>query len=152
MEDFVSQEFIFFIFFRDNPESDIYGANLYNRSLKKRLQARPMPILKQKARQNIGPHVGALADDSDDDILEVRGFDETPEVYAENCESILVCTGVYHSSHDYVTYGSGARTRVSNHNHRDFVLDPLLTEPKYVAQNVLDAVKLVFKQEDFRGS
>ena len=102
--------------------------------------------MKQKARQNLGPYVGALADDSDDDILEVRTFDETPEVYAEKCESILVCTGVYHNSNDYVSYGG--RTRVSNHNHRDFVLDPQLTEPNYVAKNVLEAVKLVFKKEN----
>ena len=73
----------------------------------------------------------------------------TPEIFSECCESILVCTGVYHSSNDYVSYG---QTRVSNHNHRDFVLDPYLTEPKYISQNVLDAVKLVFQKENYRGS
>ena len=137
--------FLLFHCFSDNPESDIYGANLYKRSLKKRLQARKSavkPLVKQKARQPGGSVVTALADDSDDDIVDM----EIPEVYAERCESILVCTGVYHTSHDYVSYG---RSRVSNHNHRDFVLDPLLTEPDYIAPNVLDAVKLVFQKEKY---
>jgi hypothetical protein len=37
--------------------------------------------------------------------------------------------------------------RPSNHNHRDFVLDPELKRPTYVVQNVLEAVKLVFEKE-----
>ena len=139
----------FSVRFRDNPESDIYGANLYHRSLQKRLQVRKSavkPLVKQKAaRQPMGAVVNALADDSDDDILEM----EIPEVYAERCESILVCTGVYHSAHDYVSYG---KKRVSNHNHRDFVLDPLLTEPNYISPHVLDAVKLVFQKENYSPS
>lgn len=93
----------------------------------------------------MGAFVSAVADDSDDDIV----CTEIPEVYAERCESILVCTGVYHSAHDYVTFG---RTRTSNHNHRDFVLDPYLTEPNHIVQNIYEAVKLVFQKENYSGS
>lgn len=82
--------------------------------------------------------------DSDFDVESAMENSGVNEVYAQSCQSILVCTGVYSSSRDYVSYG---RTQTSNHNHRDFVLDPFLTQPNFVTQNVLDAVKSVFQRE-----
>ncbi|KAH3881128.1 hypothetical protein DPMN_005051 [Dreissena polymorpha] len=121
----------------DNPESDIYGANLYNKYLEKRVQQR----VKKPVHQVVGSHAPEYDSDSE---FESDLPDELSGVYAKSCQSILVCTGVYCSSRDYVTYG---RPRSSNHNHRDFVLDPVLTQPMYVTQNVYEAVKLVFEKE-----
>jgi len=84
------------------------------------------------------------SDFDNDSSMETATIEGINEMYAESCQSILVCTGVYCSSRDYVTYG---RAQSSSHNHRDFVLDPYLTQPKYVTQNVHEAVKLVFQKE-----
>ncbi|XP_052778307.1 haloacid dehalogenase-like hydrolase domain-containing 5 isoform X2 [Mya arenaria] len=125
----------------DNPESDIYGANLYNKYLQKRVHRVKKPI-----QQIIGSQAIEL-DDSDSEF-ESDIPAELSGMYADMCKSILVCTGIYCSSRDYVTYG---RPRTSNHNHRDFVLDPVLTQPRYVTQNVFEAVKLVFEKERVAG-
>ena len=135
----------FIIVFRDNPESDIYGANLYDRYLQKHLASRK--VVKKAVAQNIGSQVVEEVDSEselDIDFDEVKRYRDTA-MFAQSCQSILVCTGVYSSSRDYVSYG---RARLSNHNHRDFVLDPQLTQPRFVTQNVLEAVKLVFEKED----
>lgn len=133
--------------FSDNPESDIYGANLYDKYLKKRV-IHSYVDLKQKKKQSVGlPSLEYDDSDSDFDVesaVEGGGIAGLTEMYAQSCQSILVCTGVYCSSRDYVTYG---RAQASSHNHRDFVLDPYLTQPKFVTQNVFEAVKLVFQKE-----
>ncbi len=66
----VIQYFIFSIFFRDNPEVDIVGANVYNALLQK-------PKLSNDSFTNCGllAHPRLLS--------------------AKSCESILVCTGIY---------------------------------------------------------
>ena len=136
---------IFYTFYRDNPETDIYGANLYNRYLKKRsLQQR-----NKRTKQKLSTASGTSSDiDSDDEELSssvnMMEDEDLDSNNAQSCQSILVCTGVYCSSRDYVRYDA---KRPSNHNHRDFVLDPELKRPTYVVQNVLEAVKLVFEKE-----
>lgn len=65
---------------------------------------------------------------------------------ASSCESILVCTGVFNTATDFVTFASN---RMSTHNHRDFVIDPTLTTPGHVVPDVLEAVKLVFEKEEY---
>ncbi|KAL3852574.1 hypothetical protein ACJMK2_016195 [Sinanodonta woodiana] len=132
----------------DNPGSDIYGANLYDRYLKKKARSLGKTV-KQKALQSSGlsmTEVESLEIDVTMPVAE-ESNEEVEENYAQSCESILVCTGVYCSSRDYVTYGTKC---ASNHNHRDFVLDPELTQPKYVVPNVLEAVNLVFDKEKFK--
>lgn len=130
--------------FRDNPETDIYGANLYDRYLQKRNYQ-----LRTKSKKRVSAGVVASDIDSDDEesISSVVNTVEggiADSNYAMSCQSILVCTGVYCSSRDYVTYDN---KRPSNHNHRDFILDPQLKQPTYVVQNVHEAVKLVFQKE-----
>ena len=129
-------------FNRDNPETDIYGANLYDRYLQRRA------FQQRSKRLKVSTGSGADIDSDDEDnvgavvnMMEDTGINEN---CAMNCKSILVCTGVYCSSRDYVTYDNA---RPSNHNHRDFVMDPQLKQPDFVVQNVLEAVKLVFKKE-----
>ncbi|XP_045165956.1 haloacid dehalogenase-like hydrolase domain-containing 5 [Mercenaria mercenaria] len=132
----------------DNPESDIYGANLYDKYLQKRVIHTNVNVIKRTQQQTAGSQIIDVDEtDTDSDLDSERTSalkDNSAEVYAKSCQSILVCTGVYCSSRDYVTYG---RARSSNHNHRDFVLDPVLTQPKFVTQNVHEAVKLVFQKE-----
>lgn len=132
-------------YFSDNPETDIYGANLYDRYLQKRNYQ-----LRTKSKKRVSAGVIATSDIESDDEESVSSVvntiegDKSESNYAMSCQSILVCTGVYCSSRDYVTYDN---KRPSNHNHRDFVLDPQLKQPNYVVQNVHEAVKLVFQKE-----
>ena len=86
------------------------------------------------------------SDDCDDDDIG-EAFINGDENFADKCESILVCTGVYCTDRDFVTFGG---KKPSNHNHRDFVIDPELKKPKHVSQNILDAVKMVFEKEGFQ--
>ncbi|KAL4227160.1 Haloacid dehalogenase-like hydrolase domain-containing 5 [Mactra antiquata] len=128
----------------DNPESDIYGANLYNKYLQRRVIHKNVNFIKRtNIQQSAGSQIIDMEDSDADSDFDMSKDDS--EVYAQSCQSILVCTGVYCSSRDYVTYG---QRRASNHNHRDFVLDPVLTEPKYVTQNIHEAVKMVFEKEN----
>ena len=102
--------------------------------------------MKVSAGSGVSSDIESDDDDDDDGISSVVNTmeDEPVNNSAMTCKSILVCTGVYCSSRDYVTYDA---SRPSNHNHRDFVLDPQLKQPDYVVQNVHEAVKLVFKKE-----
>ncbi|CAC5402945.1 Haloacid dehalogenase-like hydrolase domain-containing 5 [Mytilus coruscus] len=129
----------------DNPETDIYGANLYNRYL----QNRAFQLRSKRKKRVVAGNSSSLDVDSDDDelissVVNTIEDEELESNYALNCHSILVCTGVYCSSRDYVTYDN---KKPSNHNHRDFVLDPHLKQPNYVVQNVHEAVQLVFQKE-----
>ena len=137
---------------RDNPESDIYGANLYDRYLQRRVAQNVKTVHKRRQVQTVGARVIDV-EDTDSDLeteqADIQRLEEASMVFAQSCQSILVCTGVYCSSRDYVTYG---RQQISNHNHRDFVLDPLLTQPRYVTQNVHEAVKLVFQKENVNST
>ncbi|XP_067684516.1 haloacid dehalogenase-like hydrolase domain-containing 5 [Haliotis asinina] len=141
----------------DNPETDIYGANLYNRYLRKRLKSKQKrlsakAVVKQAVAHASGQQVSDMDDDDDDSSEELEMLESQSEGeefvdnFAKSCESILVCTGVYCSERDFVTYGG---KRPSNHNHRDFVIDPDLKRPCHVTQNVLEAVQLVFEKEQF---
>lgn len=105
------------------------------------------------------PHLSSLTtvttateeEEDSDEEAELRlqqeffpGTDSQTEEFAEHCESILVCTGVFSSDCDYVTIRG---TRPSNHNHRDFVIDHELKQPKFVTHNVLEAVELAIERE-----
>lgn len=83
-------------------------------------------------------------DESMEDLMSSMADDNI--IITDKSVSILVCTGVYTTDSDFVTYGG---KEISNHNHRDFVLDNQLKQPTYVTQNVLEAVKLVFELEKF---
>lgn len=139
----------------DNPETDIYGGNLYNRYLQSQsAKQRGQEKLVQQIASTINPGVRDEATSGFDDTIET---DESMEelmssmaddniIITDKSVSILVCTGVYTTDSDFVTYGG---KEISNHNHRDFVLDNQLKQPTYVTQNVLEAVKLVFELEKF---
>ncbi|KFQ37662.1 Cat eye syndrome critical region protein 5, partial [Mesitornis unicolor] len=66
-----------------------------------------------------------------------------------NCESILVCTGVYRHNADVPSKMKGCTPETVFHGHRDFCFDPSLVEASNIVQDVNDAVQLVFKKENW---
>uniref|UniRef100_A0A8B9GN50 Haloacid dehalogenase like hydrolase domain containing 5 n=1 Tax=Amazona collaria TaxID=241587 RepID=A0A8B9GN50_9PSIT len=105
---------------RDNPMSDVYGANLYNNYLK-------------SAHQN---QVQA-------------GVKRSLQTAMESCESILVCTGVYRHNADVPSKTKECTMESVFHGHRDFCFDPSLVEASHIVQDVNDAVQLAFKKENW---
>ncbi|XP_067856059.1 haloacid dehalogenase-like hydrolase domain-containing 5 isoform X3 [Heptranchias perlo] len=124
---------------RDNPMTDIYGANLYNRYIQ---SAHKLPVPAKVAAggmlegqeevPGIGPvHEGKLAGSA-----------------IESCKSILVCTGVYSRHEQLPCDPSVSVTETVFHGHRDFHFDPSLVEPSFEVQDVNEAVDLVFREEN----
>ncbi|KFQ88967.1 Cat eye syndrome critical region protein 5, partial [Phoenicopterus ruber ruber] len=66
-----------------------------------------------------------------------------------NCESILVCTGVYRHNADVPSNTEECTTETVFHGHRDFCFDPSLVEASYIVQDVNDAVQLAFEKENW---
>ncbi|KAM7177791.1 haloacid dehalogenase-like hydrolase domain-containing 5 [Macrochelys suwanniensis] len=120
----------------DNPMSDIYGANVYNHYLKAACQARAQAEVKS---------VGVV-DPQSEDHSELR---KDWYVLLESCKSILVCTGVYNPHEDVPADLHKSVMETVFHGHRDFRFDPSLVEASYVVQDVNEAVKLVFEQENW---
>lgn len=113
----------------DNPDVDVYGANLYNRHLQEGLASTggKLVSVQQKA-------MGRL---SGQEVDVTSCVVETSPV---ECKSVLVCTGVYDGH---------PTTRMLNHNHRDFVADPALKVPAITVDNALVAVQEIFCRESF---
>ncbi|GFO06312.1 cat eye syndrome critical region protein 5 [Plakobranchus ocellatus] len=141
----------------DNPETDIYGGNLYNRYL----QRRRLITAGDKTRRVklASPDAEFLDEDGEDDLSDLEDSllfqrdsganvriiqsleeDTSGVEKAHTCESILVCTGVFKET---------TNIRVSTHNHRDFVIDPSLTTPTHLVSDVYEAVKKVFQKENY---
>ena len=128
---------------RDNPETDIYGANLFNRYLCKKKDAKSV-AQKKRVNRRQGQEVSEDAagncgnekpDGVNDDMC-------NGAIWSEQCESILVCTGVYnHGDRDV------EKPALLDHNHRDFIMDPALKRPNTTVGNVLEAVQSVFRKE-----
>ena len=114
---------------QDNPDTDIYGANVYNRYLQNRTLSQSMTSDRNLC--DVAKAVELLVDDAE------RYYS------AESLQSILVCTGVYNRE----TYDE---TSDRNHAPRDVIVDPELKLPKHTCEHVLDAVKLIFQIEQFQ--
>ncbi|XP_077386233.1 haloacid dehalogenase-like hydrolase domain-containing 5 isoform X2 [Festucalex cinctus] len=106
----------------DNPMTDVYGANLYNRYL---------------AQQ----HRGDAPAGTPGQETASQTADETTSA-AASCRSVLVCTGVYKPA--------PARARddhvVFLHSHRDMSAEAGLLEPAFVLDDVEAAVDLVLQR------
>ncbi|CAH1782901.1 unnamed protein product [Owenia fusiformis] len=133
----------------DNPETDIYGANLYNRYLKNKREALKTKVM---LKQNL-KHVSKRAVqsyESDEEIIdeekEIAENEYALEQSAESCDSILVCTGVYNKNQDYTDENNDY---VLNYNHRDFAMDFELKKPTHVVHNVAEAVEKAFEVEEY---
>ncbi|XP_048743718.2 haloacid dehalogenase-like hydrolase domain-containing 5 [Ostrea edulis] len=121
----------------DNPNTDISGANVYDRYLKKRHSHK---VQKRMKRKMAATGSGIVADfefeeEEEEDLISEEAGEAN---YSTSCTSVLVCTGIYTNSHS-----------ASQRNHRDFVLDPELVKPKYTTANVLESVQLVLEKEKF---
>ena len=143
----------------DNPDVDIYGSNLYNRYLKKRKEKlrKKSKVVHQVQKQVSTTPITYMQDGSisenteidDEDEMEimledgiVSEYDNGDIIGLQECNSVLVCTGVYSSTRDY-----SEKSVLLNHNHRDFIMDPELKKPTMIAANVYEAIQLIFKEE-----
>jgi hypothetical protein len=143
---------------RDNPDADIYGANLYNRYLQHKMEA----VSRRQLRQQQGggsssspppsapeatPHKplsrGAYLPDDSMDVNGTGASDGGGGV--ERVFSILVETGVYSRARSEAT--NNPNRMLLDHNHRDFILDPELLRPTLTVPNVLEAIKAIYKME-----
>jgi len=116
-------------FVGDNLNTDIFGANLYNRYLKRHRTGRSSSGIAAVVAGR-GAHTSQL------DIDEEENYP-----CAEECHSILVQTGVSSAS-------SGVDL---NHSPRDFLpIEEGLREPTYYVPDVLQAVDLVLQKEQFQ--
>ena len=114
------------LFFRDNLDTDIYGANLCHEYLK----------VFHKTRGNNGEQqLKSSCHQS-----KQNGINWLPEV--KSIESILVQTGVSQQDDGNISNGDGARFL-----HRDTVYLPHLRRAKHVVENIAEAVELILKQE-----
>ncbi|KAK2718176.1 haloacid dehalogenase-like hydrolase domain-containing 5 isoform X2 [Artemia franciscana] len=114
----------------DNANTDIFGANLYDRYLKNRRLRAPRAIANQIS--------GSLSRDVE---AFVAGIDQavngTVDIGVEECLSILVETGVHSSDQTF-----------AEHSPRDFLpVEEGLRQPTYCVANILEAVQLVLERE-----
>ncbi|KAH6928202.1 hypothetical protein HPB50_012578 [Hyalomma asiaticum] len=120
----------------DNINTDIYGANLYNRYLERRRKDDfPKAILaagSNTARQALN---STMSKDSQSTVGMMSNCG------AVSCTSVLVHTGVYNEDlHD----------DACEHTPRDFLpVEVGLKEPVYRVDNIHSAIELIFEQEGF---
>ncbi|CAG0919402.1 unnamed protein product [Notodromas monacha] len=120
-----------FKFSGDNVNTDIFGANLYDKYLRRVWSGKNKP-----ARQSILQ----IARRGVHHFIEDEDGPQSSDFTAERCYSILVQTGVFgdHTMSD------------SEHSPRDFLpVEESLRQPNFVSENVYRAVELVFEREKF---
>ncbi|XP_043936664.1 haloacid dehalogenase-like hydrolase domain-containing 5 isoform X2 [Protopterus annectens] len=127
----------------DNPMTDIYGANLYNRILEKKYQKGA----KARIHAKIATSQGVSTEVTQEEDHENREASPVFQCGATSCKSILVCTGVY-SPHEQDAAAAG-QLADGFHGHRDFAMDPALVEPTHIVPDVNGAVDLIFELENF---
>lgn len=113
-------------FFRDNLDTDIYGANLCHEYLKE---------FHKTSGDNGEKQLKSPYHQS-----KPNGISWLPEV--KRVESILVQTGVSHQDDSKLSNGNAARFL-----HRDTVYLPHLRRANHVVENIAEAVELILKQE-----
>lgn len=115
--------------------ADVYGANLYNRSLQTQAEV----------------NISATATDNQNEVHPGERKGNSISVSsAESCQSILVCTGVYRPQGDMPANWSETMAETVFHGHRDFHFDPSLVKASHIVRDVNDAVDLVFQKEDWK--
>ncbi|XP_055353336.1 haloacid dehalogenase-like hydrolase domain-containing 5 [Paramacrobiotus metropolitanus] len=161
----------------DNPDTDVFGGNLYDKFLQRRRTLGRQSNYGSDAPHLVLPEVGEVdihaavragatseiakivhhkpvTQDMQESMEEVERNATEEEQFAETCVTILVESGVYSAAH---AESQSQRSEVS-HQHRDFHHNQLglehkessgLYQPKYICKNVLDAVDKVFSIEGF---
>lgn len=131
-------------FIKDNPNTDVYGANVYNRYLQTRTVSQVNEIVSLIASDTLAGNADKSSYANHRTHLNsLQIVRDSVEQYhtAESLEPILVCTGVYNRD----TYDENS---ITNHGHRDMIVDSELKKSKYICEHVLDAVKLIFEIEN----
>ncbi|XP_048462409.1 haloacid dehalogenase-like hydrolase domain-containing 5 [Rhincodon typus] len=126
----------------DNPMTDIYGANLYNRYLE---QESSRKGLRLQAKVAAGKQTAAVSQEEDPDII----ASELTPGSATCCKSVLVCTGVYSPSKRALVSQEELRTGTVFHGHRDFRFDADLSDPDYIVPDIDAAVELIYDLERY---
>ncbi|GAV09260.1 hypothetical protein RvY_18830 [Ramazzottius varieornatus] len=140
----------------DNPDTDIFGANLYDMYLRHKSTKVSKDPGEIGEVEQMHTALGAGATSEISRLLhhkpvtshvseEVKDLPsaQKDEYMTDRCISILVESGVFSPTH----------TQTLNHQHRDFHerRTDLLNKPDYTCKNVLEAVNLVFHLEKFPG-
>lgn len=121
----------------DNPMADIYGANLYNRVLKRKSLTN-----KQESRTVVTANDEASnIDSNDENTRQQQSAPSTSTV--KRCHSVLVCTGVYNHDSDDSPY---TKPPVF-HGPRDMEYDLDLCEPNIIADDAHVAVQMIMARE-----
>ncbi|KAG1669289.1 Haloacid dehalogenase-like hydrolase domain-containing 5 [Nymphon striatum] len=117
----------------DNVNTDIYGANLYNRYLMKRAEymKREKQAVASKMLGMQGANVNMMSDPE---------FFVDEDEGAVACDSLLVQTGVFNNNNQ----------QMCDHSPRDFLpMEENLKMPSYIVDNVFTAVNHIFVKETF---
>ena len=151
-----------FIYNRDNLDTDIYGANIYNQILENYNHKK-----EKKLGQTILPNINT-SQLNVENIEEDERANPEPNIHqnsqlnshysflmnnhqfkseAKSLQSILVRTGVFLG--DQSDLDAGCNPNLKNYAHKDMILDNSLRKPNYLCENVYEAVKLIFEKENF---
>lgn len=146
------------IIYRDNLDTDIYGANIYNQILsninnkskeeKKKSDRlpnlRPMELNKDRY---IVKEKSDLYQSPDRSTTHFEFFvnDSSFKSEATKINSILVKTGVFQG--DEKTIESQKDDLI--YTHKDMLIDKSLRKPDFLVKDVHEAVKLIYERENF---
>ncbi|XP_072179866.1 uncharacterized protein [Diadema setosum] len=144
---------------RDNPMTDIYGANLYNHYLTYMNMSRVKKSVSlgssttdpgDKYRPSLCGTVQHQGDEEAATEVDLNSDwnDIIAEEGAESIESVLVCTGV-HSKAVNVEQIERESEMALDHGHRDFKFNEDLCRPTIEVNDVLEAIKRIFELEKF---
>ncbi|XP_072328659.1 haloacid dehalogenase-like hydrolase domain-containing 5 isoform X1 [Scyliorhinus torazame] len=126
----------------DNPMTDIYGANLYNRYLEEESSAKGSRV---QAKVAAGKQTATVPQDEDPDVI----ASEPTAGSVTCCKSVLVCTGVYTPPKDAILGHGELTTGAVFHGHRDITLDADLSDADYIVPDIDAAVDLIYKLEEY---
>jgi hypothetical protein len=135
----------------DNLDTDIYGANIYNQILENNLikkESKQQVMKKKEANlaNNSGSSPIAIDEQETIEIINTSNkFEANFETKAESISSILVRTGVFQDDPNNIS----KNVNVMNLAHKDTLADSSLIKPKYVTQDVFEAVEMIFQMEKY---
>lgn len=153
----------------DNLDTDIYGANLYNQILENNNRQRDkMKITNQYKKLSMAnssdsttsttttttaattSSTTSMDKTSSADIVTNELIDGTSQtlLLAHSIKSILVRTGVYQADENQPFNMDGNELKLA---HKDTLVDNSLVKPHFIANDVYDAVQLVFELENLRN-
>ena len=150
------------LFSRDNPDVDIYGANLFNHTLQRRKRNLDVDQSSCSESETCDP-CNNHSHNTTDMHNELNSFDgagpscmskEEREILGvKSCKSVLVCTGVFNGNNggNVTTELETSVKQQKKLNHRDCIMDSDLRIPDSTVPDVLQAVKSIFTAQKIAG-